>query len=190
MAVTYVRNTETGEFELVGPGGATTDTTLSLTGKPADAAAVGSALAMKADTGHSHVLADVQFETLSVSQGGTGSGIRNDSVSLSHTNVASASSSSCTYFPYLKMCFLRAYIKLSSDLAIGNVLDIIEIDNTYRPSSVTALSVWCGNAMVAANIHKGTAADTDPAVVSIRSEEALPSGTSLYVSGWFAASYV
>lgn len=45
MAVTYVRNAETGIFEQVGPGGATTDVTLSQTGKPADAGAVGSALA-------------------------------------------------------------------------------------------------------------------------------------------------
>lgn len=44
MAVTYVKNSLTGEFEKVGPGGATTDITLSLSGKPADAAAVGSAL--------------------------------------------------------------------------------------------------------------------------------------------------
>lgn len=44
MATTYVRNQETGEFELVGPGSATTDTTLSQFGKPADAAAVGAAL--------------------------------------------------------------------------------------------------------------------------------------------------
>lgn len=43
MPVTYVRNAD-GVFEQVGPGGATTDTTLSLAGKPADAAAVGSAL--------------------------------------------------------------------------------------------------------------------------------------------------
>lgn len=43
MSVTYVRNTN-GQFEQVGPGGATTDTTLSLAGRPADAAAVGSAL--------------------------------------------------------------------------------------------------------------------------------------------------
>lgn len=43
MAVTYVRN-EQGEFVLVGAGTATTDTTLSHLGKPADAAAVGSAL--------------------------------------------------------------------------------------------------------------------------------------------------
>lgn len=44
MSVTYVRNSETGLFEQVGPGGATTDTTLSQVGKPADAAAVGAAL--------------------------------------------------------------------------------------------------------------------------------------------------
>lgn len=49
MPVTYVRNAETGEFEKVGPGGATTDTTLSMAGKPADAAAVGAALSYKVD---------------------------------------------------------------------------------------------------------------------------------------------
>ena len=47
MAVTYVRNEQTGEFEKVGPGGATTDTTLSQAGKPADAAAVGNAIVTK-----------------------------------------------------------------------------------------------------------------------------------------------
>ena len=44
MSVTYVRNPLTGAFEQVGPGGATTDVTLSQTGKAADAAAVGAAL--------------------------------------------------------------------------------------------------------------------------------------------------
>lgn len=43
MSVTYVRNDQ-GVFEQVGPGGATTDITLSQVGKPADAAAVGNAL--------------------------------------------------------------------------------------------------------------------------------------------------
>lgn len=43
MATTYVRNAN-GKFELVGPGGVATDTTLSQVGKPADAAAVGNAL--------------------------------------------------------------------------------------------------------------------------------------------------
>ena len=44
MAVTYLRNPTTGEFEKVGPGGASTDTTLSQAGKPADAAAVTEAI--------------------------------------------------------------------------------------------------------------------------------------------------
>lgn len=50
MAVTYVRNEQTGEFELVGPGGATTDVTLSQDGKPADAGAVGSAISNLSST--------------------------------------------------------------------------------------------------------------------------------------------
>ena len=45
MSVTYIRNPDTGLFEQVGAGGAATDTTLSQAGKPADAAAVGAALA-------------------------------------------------------------------------------------------------------------------------------------------------
>ena len=44
MAVTYVKDPSTGQFVQVGPGGSTTDTTLSLAGRPADAAAVGEAL--------------------------------------------------------------------------------------------------------------------------------------------------
>lgn len=54
MAVTYVRNSETGEFEQVGPGGATTDITLSQSGKPADAAAVGGALSGYSLLSHEH----------------------------------------------------------------------------------------------------------------------------------------
>lgn len=49
MAVTYIRN-EQGEFERVNPGAFTTDTTLSQLGRPADAAAVGSALTNYATT--------------------------------------------------------------------------------------------------------------------------------------------
>lgn len=71
MAVTYVRNDQ-GEFVQVGPGGATTDPTLSFAGKPADAAAVGNALAGyttssvlsdllngKSDLDHIHTAADI-----------------------------------------------------------------------------------------------------------------------------------
>lgn len=82
MSVTYIRNAQ-GVFEQVGPGGATTDTTLSQAGKPADAAAVGAALTnystqasvsdqindaldvaleSKSDVNHSHSLADFGFQ--------------------------------------------------------------------------------------------------------------------------------
>lgn len=44
MSTVYMRNPQNNEFELVGPGGASTDTTLSQQGAPADAAAVGAAL--------------------------------------------------------------------------------------------------------------------------------------------------
>ena len=45
MAVIYHRNELTGECEIIGAGGASTDTTLTQIGKPADAGAVGAALA-------------------------------------------------------------------------------------------------------------------------------------------------
>ena len=54
MSLTYIRNPNTGKFEQVGPGGATTDTTLTLVGKPADAQAVGNALKGYALATHSH----------------------------------------------------------------------------------------------------------------------------------------
>lgn len=53
MSVTYVRNVD-GVFEQVGPGGATTDPTLSQSGKPADAAAVGNILANYSLLSHEH----------------------------------------------------------------------------------------------------------------------------------------
>ena len=54
MSIVYLRNQTTNQFEQVGPGGATTDTTLTQVGKPADAGAVGAALtnyATKVDIG-------------------------------------------------------------------------------------------------------------------------------------------
>lgn len=65
MAVTYVRN-EQGEFELVGHAGTTTDVTLSLSGKPADASAVGNALsncAPKVHEHHEYALKDHEHDT-------------------------------------------------------------------------------------------------------------------------------
>lgn len=72
MSVTYVRNPQTNEFELVGPGTATTDTTLSQSGKPADAAAVGSALtgySLKSHTHTEYAPTDSPVFTSSISMG-------------------------------------------------------------------------------------------------------------------------
>lgn len=46
MSTIYTRNETTGAFERVGPGGASTDTTLSQAGKPADALAVKNAISV------------------------------------------------------------------------------------------------------------------------------------------------
>ena len=56
MSTVYTRNQQTGVFELVGPGGASTDTTLSISGKPADAAAVGSAFSNYATSAYVNTL--------------------------------------------------------------------------------------------------------------------------------------
>lgn len=61
MAVTYVRNSN-GTFEKVGPGSASTDTTLSQVGKPADAAAVGNALTGYSLLSHEHNYAAAEHE--------------------------------------------------------------------------------------------------------------------------------
>ena len=47
MSIVYVRNQQTNEFEKVNPGSFATDTTLSQSGCPADAAAVGNAIVTK-----------------------------------------------------------------------------------------------------------------------------------------------
>ena len=59
MPVTYVRNPNTGVFEEVGFNTYATDTTLTQAGTPADAAAVGNALATKSDKTHSHALSEL-----------------------------------------------------------------------------------------------------------------------------------
>ena len=129
---------------------------------------------------------DADTGLIAVDKGGTNCDVRNASVTIAHKNVDAASSSTCTYYPYLKMCFLRAYIKLSSELATGTTLDIMDITG-YAPSSVTVLSTWCDNAMLAANVHKNSS-NTNNAILSIRSQDALSSGSQIYISGWFIAS--
>lgn len=87
MAVTYVRNDQTGEFELVSPGAATTDTTLSQLGVPADAAAVGNALVLH--THAEYAPSDSPVFTSSISMGRkAGSEIGIESIAIGRDCVA------------------------------------------------------------------------------------------------------
>ena len=92
MAVTYVRNDQ-GEFIQVGPGGASTDTTLSQQGKPADAAAVGNALAGYSKLSHTHTEyapTDAPVFTSSINMGRKAdSDVGVDSVAIGRDCVAS-----------------------------------------------------------------------------------------------------
>lgn len=126
---------------------------------------------------------------LSVAHGGTGNNIRLEPVSVTHVNVVSNSATTCTYYPYLKMCFLRSFIELSSDVPAQTIFEVMNITNTYRPSSITALSAFSVSATVTAYIKRDASNDTAPASVRIRSDGALSSGTQIYISGWFSSPY-
>lgn len=126
---------------------------------------------------------------LSVAHGGTGNNIRLESVSVIHVNVTSNSATTCTYYPYLKMCFLRSFIELNSNVSAQTISEVMNIANTYRPSSITALSAFSASATVTAYIKRDTSNDAAPASVRIRSDGALSSGTQIYISGWFSSPY-
>ena len=128
--------------------------------------------------------------TLSVACGGTGSNIFSQSATVTHVNVTSDSATTCTYYTYLKMCFLRSYIVLSNDMAAGNILEVLNIANAYRPPSITALSAFSTCAMISAYVRRNMTDNTAPAFVRIRSDKALPTGTAIYISGWFMSPYV
>lgn len=128
--------------------------------------------------------------TLSVACGGTGSNIFSQSAAVTHVNVTSDSATTCTYYTYLKMCFLRSYIVLSNDMAAGNILEVLNIANAYRPPSITALSTFSTSAMISAYVRRNMTDNTAPAFVRIRSDKALPAGTAIYISGWFMSPYV
>lgn len=128
--------------------------------------------------------------TLSVACGGTGSNIFSQSATVTHVNVTSDSATTCTYYTYLKMCFLRSYIVLSNDMAAGNILEVLNIANAYRPPSITALSAFSTSAMISAYVRRNMTDNTAPAFVRIRSDKALPTGTAIYISGWFMSPYV
>ena len=54
-----------------------------------------------------------------VAKGGTGQTSRYTTVSITHQNAKTSSNTSYRYFPYLGMCWIRAYVVLNVALTAG-----------------------------------------------------------------------
>lgn len=122
-----------------------------------------------------------------VAKGGTGQTSRYTTVSITHQNAKTSSSTSCRYFPYLGMCWVRAYVVLNVALTAGTALTVIEVDGEYRPSSITALATHNNSANLSAYIRKNQTNETDPATIKIKSDTDLAAGSGIYISGWWTA---
>lgn len=125
------------------------------------------------------------FGTLPVGQGGTGQKNVKENVSISVLNGTSSSNVECKYFPYLDMCWVRAYIVLSAELAANTNLTVCEIDANYKPQYITAISAHNRDAAVSAYVRQNS---TDPVTVIVSSKSALASGSAIYISGWWMVS--
>ena len=73
---------------------------------------------------------------------------------------------------------------------LSNDLNTIEANITNLQISITALSAFSTSAMISAYVRRNTTDNTAPALVRIRSDKALSTGTAIYISGWFASPYV
>ena len=138
MSTVYARNQETGEFELVGPGGATTDPTLSLSGKPADAAAVGSALSNYATTAS----VNTQFNTCKESL--------DELMSRSHNIFSSLSEIGITTFP-TTMQIVSETMPINSMI----IVDTRRINGSGSDYGTETISDWGNDANGTAIITKG-----------------------------------
>lgn len=122
-----------------------------------------------------------------VAKGGTGQTLRYTTVSITHQNAKTSSNTSCRYFPYLGMCWIRAYVVLNVALTSGTALTVIEVDGEYRPSSITALATHNNSANLSAYIRKNQTNEIDPATIKIKSDTDLAAGSAIYISGWWMA---
>lgn len=126
-------------------------------------------------------------EVTPIAKGGTGQTSRYINVSITHQNAKTSSNTSCRYFPYLGMCWIRAYVVLNVALTAGTALTVIEVDGQYRPSSITALATHNNSANLSAYIRKNQTIETDPATIKIKSDTDLAVGSAIYISGWWTA---
>lgn len=143
MAVVYTKNVQTGKFEKVGPGGAVTDTTLSLAGKPADAQAVGDALTAKIDKTDGKGLSTNDFTD-------TYKENLDDLMARSHNIFSSLTEIGITTFPTTMKAVSEAMPKNSMI-----VIDTRRINGTGTDYGTETISDWGNDANGVAVIVKG-----------------------------------
>lgn len=142
MPVTYVRNAS-GQFEKVGPGGAVTDTTLSLAGKPADAQAVGDALTAKIDKTDGKGLSTNDFTDIYKEN-------LDDLMARSHNVFSSLTEIGITTFPTTMKAVSEAMPKNSMI-----VIDTRRINGTGTDYDTETISDWGTTLNGVATIMKG-----------------------------------
>ena len=84
------------------------------------------------------------------------------------------------YYPLLNLCFVRAYFKLSAELAAATPMQVLTIPENYRPGYVHALSGYCAAGALSARASSGNG-------IQIRSPSAKIATTQdIYITGfWF-----
>lgn len=125
-----------------------------------------------------------KFGTLPVAQGGTGSTSAYTSVSLSAGAYAQTSSEIfggyCQYVPYLDMCFMRLYVQPNTTLNAGTEYAVASVPSTYKPGSMTALTVH--------STKEATAYINSEGKIVVRPRESTGTNYAFRIAGfWFTA---
>ena len=116
---------------------------------------------------------------LPVASGGTGVSQRRVSFTLTGNGITGLNYTAYHY-PFLNLCFVRAYFKLSSELAAATPLQVLTIPENYRPSYAHAMSGYCAAGPLSARASKSNG-------IQIRSPSAKIATTQdIYITGfWF-----
>ena len=83
------------------------------------------------------------------------------------------------YYPLLNICFVRAYFKLSAELAAATPMQVLTIPENYRPGYAHAMSGYCAAGALSARVSSGNG-------VQIRCPAKIATTQDIYVTGfWF-----
>lgn len=118
-------------------------------------------------------------DPLPVASGGTGATRIRQAFTLTGNGITGLSYTAYHY-PFLNLCFVRAYFKLSSELAAATPMQVLTIPEDYRPGYAHAMSGYCAAGALSARVSSGNG-------VQIRCPASKVATTQdVYVTGfWF-----